>query len=122
MHAPAQFVQDILVPQVQVRKHHQGVKPQVGRFVHQVGRVAGAGILGRNNGLGRFLADFLENLVQPLVIQAGDLGFFRRGSAALAQHGVHFFQYLFHNYFLSPYICPGSFSTGSVISQRPSSR
>lgn len=75
--------------QAQVRKHYQTMKPQIRRFSDKRLTLGGAslfGILGREQCLGGFLADFFQHLVEPLVVQGGDVGVVGAGVAAGFQH------------------------------------
>ncbi|MNR43068.1 hypothetical protein D3C85_1616540 [compost metagenome] len=81
--AAVQFVEDRLRVLAEGREHDQGMEPQVGGFVDQIAAVAAVGgVLGGEDGFHRFLADLLEDLVEPLVVQAGHVGAVRRGALA----------------------------------------
>ena len=75
--------------EAKVRKHHHGVKPQIGYLVHQGLRVAALrNIFGRQDHLGRFFTDFFEDLVQALSVQCGDIRTLRRRGFTFRQHFV----------------------------------
>ena len=96
------------------------MKPQIGDFTNdRAALTARGGILGRDDHLGGLLADLLQNLVQPLVVQAGHVGLLRVGVPARGQCGRQLLQYVTHRD--SPYIWAGSFNTSSVMRQTPSS-
>lgn len=64
-------------------KHDQTMEPQIGGFVDDIAAVtADGGIFGGDDGFDRLFAHLLQNLVQPLVVETGDVG--GVGSRALA--------------------------------------
>src|SRR5690606_20059770 len=70
-----QFRQHVVRAKVQMAQHDQAVEPQVSGFLDQRLRVAGAAdILGGDDRLSRFFADFFQNLVEAFAVQAGDIG------------------------------------------------
>ena len=114
------------------REHDQRVKPEVGSFANQFVAVAAErSILGCKNSLDRLFANLFKNLVQALVIQAGDLGAVGRRALARLQHFSQTAQGVSHallRHALTPHIDPsflcavlymqsGSFSTGSTVCQ-----
>ena len=57
-----------------MREHHQRMKPEVGHLIDQGLSVAAfSDVLRRQDDLGRLFADFLQDLVQSLYIQGGDI-------------------------------------------------
>ena len=81
--APLQLGKHVgrLQPEGAERDHR--VEPQVGHLVDELGAVA---VLGRHHGLGGFLADLLEDRVQPLGVQPRDIALVGIGSLALLDH------------------------------------
>ena len=59
------------------------MEPKVCHFIDDL---VGFAILGCNDCLGRLFADFLQNVVQPLGIKAGDIRFLRVLGFAFFQH------------------------------------
>src|SRR6185295_12481487 len=93
-------------------EHDHAVEPQVGDLAHQVQAVAA---LGREHGLGRLLADFLQHRVVALREQLRDVGFRRIAAFALVDGMRDAFQDGFH--FL--YMREGSLRTGSTVTHFP---
>src|SRR5471032_1626532 len=72
--ATVQFIKHCLWMLPQLGEHDQTVEPQVGSFVDHVAAVAAdLRVLGRNNRLDGLFAEFFQNLVQTLVVQASDI-------------------------------------------------
>src|SRR5689334_3975227 len=83
-----QFIEYSLWMLPQLGEHDHAVEPQIGGFVDHIAAVAAdGGVLGGNDGLDRLFADFFQNLVQALVVQAGDIRAVGGGAFALFQHG-----------------------------------
>src|SRR5690606_37402175 len=81
--AAVQLVQHGLRMLAERGEHDQAVEPEVGGLVDQVAAVAAERrVLGRDDGLDRFFADLLQDLVQTLVVQAGHVGAVRRRALA----------------------------------------
>jgi hypothetical protein len=73
--AASQLVKDALRRHIEVAKHDQRMKPQVCRLINQIIRLTGmGGVFGGNEGFCAFLTHFFQNLIQPFVMKAGDIG------------------------------------------------
>ena len=69
--ATVQFIQHGLWVLPQLGEHHQAMEPQVCGFIDYIAVItADLRVLGRNDGLDGFFAEFFQNLVQALVVQA----------------------------------------------------
>jgi ketosteroid isomerase-like protein len=63
------------------------MEPQVSGFVDDIAAIAAdGGVLGGDDGFDRLFADLFQNLVQTLVIEAGDLSTVGSGAFALFKH------------------------------------
>ena len=68
-------------------KHHHAVKPQVRGLIDDITAItADGGILGSDDGFDRFFTDLFQNLVQTLVVQAGDIRTVGSGALACFKH------------------------------------
>ena len=79
-----QFIQYGLRMLPQLGQHDHAMEPQIGCFVDDIAAItADGGVLGSNDGLDRFFTDLFQNLVQALVVQAGNVRAARFGILAL---------------------------------------
>ena len=91
----AQFFNDALRGHIKMTQHDQRMKPQASGFINQIIAIAASGgIFGRNQGFRALFAHLLQNLVQTLVIKAGDIRGLRRGLLARSEYLGQFGQYI----------------------------
>jgi len=95
--ATVQFIQHSLWVLPQLGEHDQAMEPQVGGLVDDIAAVAAElRILGGDDGLDGLFAEFFQNLVQALVVQAGDVGAVGVRAFAVFQHLGHTVQGIAH--------------------------
>ena len=101
-HARIENFEHIGVVEVKVREHYHGVKPKIGDLVYQGLLIAAfSGIFGSQDHLGGFFTDFLQNLVEALSIQGGDVRIVWRCRSSLRQHFIERSQQIIHSVVLT---------------------
>src|SRR6056300_615720 len=101
-----------------MRQQNQGVKPKISHLRDNSLREAvSLVILGRKNQLKRFFSNFFENLIQPCMMQAGNIGSRRIGIFSILDRCKKPADNRISH---SGYISAGSLRTGTVSTQAPS--